>query len=122
MSIELTKFARCKRCGQLCRPGKGNPNSRPFRKAAEGLCVNCAITQFLKETIPLNNLLSSVGPDVLLREDLQQQVGNIMTTGNCDASLSEISWQIVVDQWDLPMPKLGGLNDKTNSSRRDRKV
>jgi len=106
MMVNPTGFARCQRCRQLCRPRKGNPNSRPFRKAAEGLCVNCAVTEFLKTTEPISGLLSGIGPEVLLRFDLQRQVGNIMSAGNCDASLSEISWQTVVDQWDLPMPKL----------------
>jgi hypothetical protein len=47
-----------------------------------------------------------MGPEVLLNYALQEQVGNIMAAGNCDASPSEISWQAVVDQWDLPMPKI----------------
>ena len=104
--VEFTGFARCQRCGQLCRPGKGNPNSRPFRKAASGLCVNCAVTDFLKTTEPICGLLSSTGPEALLNLAMQKQFSAIMAAGNCDASPSEISWQTVVDQWDLAMPKL----------------
>ena len=99
----------CKRCGQLGRPSVGNPDSRPFRKAAEGLCVNCVVTEFFKTTEPLKSMFGGIwgnnSPEVLLAPHMQQQFGNILQAGNCDVKLEEIDWQTIIDQWDLPFPK-----------------
>ena len=100
---ELTQFTRCRRCGVLGRSGTGNPDSRPFHRAVEGLCVNCAVTEFLKSLEVLDGMTSL--PQALLLPHVQQQFANIMVAGHCDASPSEINWQAVVDQWDLPMPR-----------------
>ena len=99
----------CKRCAQLGRPGVGNPESRPFRRAVEGLCVNCAMTDFFKTTEPIrsffNGIFGNLGPEILLSPAIQEQVGRILEAGNCDANLEEIDWPTVVRQWDLPFPK-----------------
>lgn len=105
----MDEVVNCQRCGRLCRPGQGNPESRPFRRSTKGLCVNCAITEFFKTTEPMTSLLEGLmyktDKRILLSPAIQEQVGNIMKAGNCDASLEEIDWQTVVDQWDLPLPR-----------------
>ena len=102
-------FTNCQRCGKPCQSGVGNPDSRPFRRSSQGLCLNCAITEFFKTTEPLasmfGGILGSNNPEVLLAPHMQKQVGHIMEAGHCDAKLEEVDWQIVVNQWELPFPK-----------------
>lgn len=99
----------CRRCGCPGRPGKGNPESRPIRRAAEGLCINCAMTEFFKTTEPIRSLMNgffgNLGQEALLSPSIQEQVGCLLEAGNCDAGLEEIDWPTVVSQWDLPFPK-----------------
>ena len=105
----MEQTTNCQRCGRLCRPGAGNPDSRPFRRASKGLCANCAITEFLKTTEPLASMFDGTwgnsSKEVLLAPHMQEQVGRIMVAGHCDANLEEIDWPTVVKQWDLPIPK-----------------
>lgn len=69
----------------------------------EGLCANCAITDFLKRMPPLGEMIERQGPEVLLEEWVQVQVGNVMKSGSSDADLSEIDWAVVVANWGLPV-------------------
>ena len=104
----MEEIVNCQRCGRPCRPGQGNPESRPFHRSTKGLCVNCAITHFFKTTEPINSLLQGLmnktDQRILLSPAIQEQVGRILEAGNCDANLEEINWQTVVDNWDLPLP------------------
>ena len=105
----MEQIINCRRCGKPCRPGEGNPESRPFHRASQGLCVNCAITEFFKTTEPMSSILEGLmyktDKQILLSPAIQEQVGRIMEAGNCDATLEEIDWPTVVRQWDLPFPK-----------------
>lgn len=67
--------------------------------------MNCAITVFLKKTIPLDAVIEAQGPQVLLVAAIQEQVGRVLAAAQADASPSEIDWATVVTQWELPLPK-----------------
>jgi len=97
----------CQRCGRECQVGVGNPEARLLRKAQKGLCANCAVTAFLLDTEPIVGILKRGNPLMLLNPMVQEQFGNILISGNSDASLREIDWDVVVSQWGLPMPKQG---------------
>ena len=102
-------ITNCQRCGKKCQSGIGNPESRPFHRASQGLCVNCAITEFFKTTEPISSILEGLmyktDQRILLSPAIQEQVGHILEAGNCDASLEEIDWSTVMEQWELPFPK-----------------
>jgi len=70
-----------------------------------GLCVNCAVHDWLRNTYPLNILLAQSGPKVLLFEHIQKQFTEIMRIGFADAKPDEIDWQSIVDNWELPFLK-----------------
>ena len=69
------------------------------------LCVNCAVTKFLKTIETLHYGIEKNGVNILRRPDGQQGFTDIMLTGNADAQSEEIDWDIVINQWDLPFPK-----------------
>ena len=98
-------MANCERCGRECQGGVGNPAARLLRKAQKGLCANCAVTAFLTDTEPIAGILKRGNILMLLNPMVQEQFGNILISGNSDASLRDVNWDVVVSQWDLPMPK-----------------
>jgi len=59
----------------------------------------------LKDTEPIAGILTSSGPSPLLAPFIQEQYGNILEAGESELKLEEISWALVVENWDLPMPK-----------------
>ena len=70
-----------------------------------GLCVNCAVHDWLRNTYPVNQILAGMkNPQCLLLPYLQDQFISIMKVGNADAVPDEINWQAIVDNWDLPWP------------------
>jgi len=96
----------CQRCGERCRrsgpPGK---KARMLRFAkGHGLCANCAVHDWLRNTYPPNIILAQSGPKVLLFSHIQEQFAEIMRTGFADAKPDEIDWQKIVDNWELPFP------------------
>lgn len=105
MQKTLFKTIDCLRCGERCRvagpPGK---EAKMLRFAKQGMCVNCAVHDFLRNTYPLNILLAQSGPRVLLFPHIQEQFAGIMKVGLADAKPDEIDWQKIVDNWELPFP------------------
>ncbi len=105
---------KCKRCGWRCkRAGPPGKKAKMLRFAKEGLCVNCAVHDWLRNTYPPNILIAQSGPKVLLFPHIQEQFAGIMRTGFADAKPDEIDWQKIVDNWDLPFPhkmKPGPMN------------
>lgn len=79
-----------------------------LRRAAEpkGLCADCAVTEWLQNTSPVNTLLaeSQHGPRVLLVPELREQFTLIMEAAGSEMRPAEINWERVVRQWDLPFP------------------
>lgn len=99
------RIEQCRRCGQECQPGIGNPSARPLRRSLTGVCADCGITLFLRTTEPICSLLASLGPESLLTPQLQTQVGQILRAGQSDCQLSEINWGRVIANWHLPIRK-----------------
>ena len=111
----MPKTVECQRCGERCRPA-GTPGEKAkMLRFAEGpgLCVNCAVHDWLRNTYPPNILLARSGPRVLLFEHIQKQFTEIMRIGFADARPDEIDWQRIVENWELPFPhkmKPGPMN------------
>lgn len=93
----------CSRCGQRCRvdPLPGS-KAKMLRWSTKGLCVNCAVHDWLRNTYPPNLILAGSGPKVLLFTHIQEQFTEIMKIGFADAKPDEIDWQRIVDNWELP--------------------
>lgn len=97
--------ANCERCRRPCRPAPdGNPDSRLLRRATSGLCVDCAVTQFLKGTEPIATVLRIKGAVTLLDPAVRAQFAAVMRAGFADAREGEIDWRRVVANWELEMP------------------
>jgi len=98
----------CERCGAHCKIATlRSSNAKMLRhsKEAKGLCVNCAVHDWLRNTYPPNILLAKSGPKVLLYPHIQKQFTEIMRIGFADAQPDEIDWNKIVENWDLPFPK-----------------
>jgi len=97
-------IVECKRCGEQCRiSGSPGKDAKMLRFAeGPGLCVNCAVHDWLRNTYPVNILLTQSGPKAL--PHLQEQFAGIMRLGKADAMPDEIDWEKIVENWDLPFP------------------
>ena len=73
-------------------------------KSPKGLCVNCAVHDFLRNTYPVNLILAQSGPKSLAFPHIQEQFAGIMRSRFSDAVPDEIGWQAIIDNWDLPFP------------------
>lgn len=95
-------MTHCQRCGRLCRSqGPAGQGARLLRKAAEGLCPNCAVTEFLRSISPLSEILEKRGPEVLRSPHVQAQFALMMASGNADMRPEEIDWDAVIANWEL---------------------
>lgn len=95
----------CERCEAPCRIAEPrNPDAKMLRRGKEpkGLCVNCAVHDWLRNTYPPNILLAQSGPKVLLYSHIQEQFTGIMQAALADAQPDEINWELIVENWDLP--------------------
>ena len=98
-------IVNCERCGERCQAvASRNPKAKMLRHSDKGLCVNCAVHDWLRNTYPPNILLAQSGPKALLIPHIQQQFAEIMRVGFADAKPDEIDWQKMVDNWELPFP------------------
>lgn len=110
------EIIHCERCKAPCKIGGArNPDAKMLRRSSEpkGLCINCAVQDFLRNTYPVNILLAQSGPQVLLYPHLREPFADIMRAGLADAKLDEIDWSRIVKNWDLPFPnkvKPGPMN------------
>lgn len=96
----------CQRCGVRCRfDAPGKPEAKMLRRSKKpGLCVNCAVHDFLRNTYPCNMLLASSGPGSLAHPHIQEQFAGIMRAGLADAMPDEINWDLIIENWELPFP------------------
>lgn len=95
----------CERCGARCKvTGPRNSDAKMLRRSKEpkGLCVNCAVHNWLRNTYPVNLLLASSGPQVLRFEHIRQQFAGIMQVAMADANPDEIDWEAIIDNWERP--------------------
>lgn len=100
------EIINCKRCGARCRLSDQPGEKAKMLRFAQGpgLCVNCAVHDWLRNTYPPNILLAQSGPKVLLYPHIQKEFAGIMRVGFADAKPDEIDWQRIVENWDLPFP------------------
>ena len=97
----------CSRCGARCKvdPVAGSKARMLKRgKLPKGLCVNCAVHNTLSTLYPVNLLLASSGPRCMALPFVQEQFAGIIKSALSDAMPSEINWDIVIKNWDLPFP------------------
>ena len=97
----------CIRCGVKCQvAGPQNSEAKLLRRSKDpkGLCVNCAVHDWLRNTYPVNMLLAKSGPKSLVYPHVQEQFAGIMKVGMADAIPDEIGWALIIENWDLPFP------------------
>ena len=107
MLNEIDTVIRCERCEARCKvAGPRNSKATMLRRSREpkGLCVNCAVHDWLRNTYPPNILLAQSGPKILLYPHIQKQFTAIMQIGSADAQPDEINWDLIIENWDLPFP------------------
>lgn len=95
----------CERCGARCKvAGPRNPKAGMLRRSKEpkGLCINCAVHDFLRNTYPVNMLLAQSGPKGLLLPHIQEAFAGIMRVSLADAEPDEINWELIIENWNLP--------------------
>lgn len=103
--FEKEQTCHCSRCGARCKvdPLAGSKAKMLKRgKSPKGLCVNCAVHDFLRNTYPVNLLLAQSGPQGLALSHIQEQFTGIMKSRCSDAVPDEIDWQAIIDNWELP--------------------
>jgi hypothetical protein len=114
------QLGACGRCGLTVRvdPDR-NPEARLLRRSLvpEGLCVDCAATEFLLSTLTLAQQLERLGPNVLLLPEFQALFARLMQSGQADAKPGEINWRRVKDNWHLPFPKTSTRRAACGESR-----
>ena len=101
------KETYCIRCKARCTvtgPGKADAKMLRYSKTPQGLCVNCAAHDWLRNTYPVNMMLAKSGPAALAHVHIRAQFAEIMRVGNADADPNEINWNLLSDNWDLPFP------------------
>jgi len=102
---ETDAIIRCQRCQASFKvAGPRNPKAKMLRRSKEpaGLCINCAVHNFLRNTYPVNMLLAASGPKGLAYPHIQQRFTDIMRVGGADAEPDEINWEMIIENWDLP--------------------
>ena len=100
-----TQTCNCSRCSARCQVApKRNSNAKMLRKSATpgGLCVNCAFHDWLRNTYPVNMLLDEIGPKILLYPHIREMIAGIMQSQNADATIDEINFNLIVENWELP--------------------
>ena len=108
--VDKTKVAVCTRCGVLGSTGKvANPDGRLMVYAEtpdNALCADCAATAFIKSVETMMYGIGRNGVGILLLPHIQAAFGELMEIGQADAKPGEVSWRRVVENWELPTPKV----------------
>lgn len=113
----MSNVTNCLRCGRPCKHGTPDPTKRAILKTQhEGLCPNCVVTDFLLGIEPIRQIIMGSrarggivpempgkGPEILRYPHIQEQIGRILSS--TQLSLTEINWETVIANWDLPWPK-----------------
>ena len=98
----------CPRCDILIRADATPGSSAKMLKRSkntDGLCVNCALHDWLRNTYPVNLHFAEHGPSALEHTHVRKQIEQIMRVGKADASPDEINWDRIVENWKLPFPR-----------------
>jgi hypothetical protein len=108
--VKGVTLCRCERCAVWVRVAETR-NEAPtawvsiLRHAKEpsGLCINCAVTEWVRSWQGIPLLLDDYGPQVLLMPEWQASVPRLLELAGCDARAEQINWQRVVENWGLPL-------------------
>lgn len=96
----------CVRCDRQCRPAVSqNPYACLFKRALQGLCPDCVVTQLLLSVEISRLVIERHGLKVLLNPGIQDQFVKIMCSGKSEMSPDEINWKRVIVNWNEPFPK-----------------
>lgn len=96
------RTAKCSRCGDPCRVAdKTNKEARLLKHAEQpkGHCVACAVVEWFW-VVGCRELVKD--PSDLAHKPVQEQFARIMATGGADTKPSEINWNKVIANWNLP--------------------
>lgn len=105
------KIVECLRCAAQCRVAdRANDHARPIRHAdGAGYCPNCAVTEYLRSPeIDISYLLPE-GTDIreaLRAPHIQEAFAALLKGGMSDLEANSINWNLVIDHWELPFPKI----------------
>lgn len=102
MSKEIINCERCEARYRVDTPRSSKAKMLRRSKEPKGLCVNCAVHDWLRNTYPVNLIFTTLSPDALRLEHIQQQFTEIMRAGFADAKPDEIDWEAIITNWDLP--------------------
>lgn len=98
-------IVNCPRCGQLCKERTPTEaNARPLRRsnlANGGMCINCAFSDFLRQI----NTFEYAPIEAMRVPHIQEQFARVFKVGNSEADISEIDFETVIANWDLPFLK-----------------
>jgi hypothetical protein len=96
------KIKECPRCGKECRAEKsGNQSARPLRKSDNGLCLECAATSVIM-SLPSGDMFPK---EALLAPHIRTQFEAVLRAGNADSDASQVDWNRLVENWELPFPR-----------------
>lgn len=105
--FESEQRCNCQRCGVRIRlDPKAGSKAKMLKRSAvpKGLCLNCAMHDWLRNTYPVNLLLAQGGPRALSLPHIQEMIAGIMKSQFSDAAVDEIDFDAVIENWDLPFP------------------
>lgn len=110
--LDNASIINCSRCGIPCKLADTATEDAKLLKHAtkpetSGYCPDCGVTDFFKHHSPLAMLMEGnpAGKQMLLDVRVQRQFAGLLQAGKADAKPSEINWQRVYDNWDLPFVK-----------------
>lgn len=103
----------CSRCGVPCEVAADQPSeaARIARYAdtkvvqqGVGMCMTCTVTGWLKDG-PLAELITV---EKLRDSRVQRHMAELYDAapGHNDGASSEINWEAMIANWDLPLPKI----------------
>jgi len=105
MNVQDHQIAYCDRCGAPCKVADhANEEARLLKHATKpsGWCADCATTHFLQNS-PMGRLIDD--PQKLLSPHVRLQFAKVMLAGGADALPTELNWQRIVDNWNMPFKK-----------------
>jgi len=96
----MSNAVHCPRCNvALQEQSSHNADAQLLRRdtvANGGMCVECAVTQFIKSNPALMIGIRAHGECMLLAPHIQAGFAALLRAGNADATISEVNWSKVV--------------------------
>ncbi len=103
--FESEQTCNCRRCGAHCQVDPIAGSKAKMLKRSEvpkGMCLNCAMHDWLRNTYPVNLLLAQGGQRALALPQIQETIAGIMKSQFSDAAVDEIDFEAIIEKWDLP--------------------